>query len=410
MSLGENQNKIQYTVTTSDATFEFPYKYWASDQIIVTKLASGIESSPTFTLSPTNGDTKNGAIVTLTTAVTYCTITIERIVANASDADYQRGALDPVGLTEQFDKGAAMAQQLDEKISRAITVPTTDPSGLTYEIGTVTARASKVLGFDASGNVSNISLATSGTIGVDTDKGLSITENTIEVVPDGTSIGFTGGGAVEVKDDGITTAKILDANVTTAKILDANVTTAKILDANVTKAKIENLTDYTLLGNVSGGAAAPAEVAIIDDDTMATAAATNIPTAKSIKAYTDAAVATAWMVDNTAALPVFTGSMPTEFTDLDLSGTLGANRCFVHLSVESDAAAHIYFRTNGETKDLAADDRGTGQGTSGGGDELMNRIFYISLLTDAAGIIEWKTNAAGSGASVVKLLAYQVLK
>ena len=56
------------------------------------------------------------------------------------------------------------------------------------------------------------------------------------------------GGAIIVKDSGITAAKIaanavttdkiLDANVTTAKILDANVTTAKILDANVTLAKL----------------------------------------------------------------------------------------------------------------------------------------------------------------------------
>jgi hypothetical protein len=56
------------------------------------------------------------------------------------------------------------------------------------------------------------------------------------------------GGAIIVKDAGITAAKlaanavttdkILDANVTTAKILDANITTAKIADANVTAAKI----------------------------------------------------------------------------------------------------------------------------------------------------------------------------
>ena len=46
------------------------------------------------------------------------------------------------------------------------------------------------------------------------------------------------GGAIIVKDSGVTTAKIADSNVTTAKIADANVTTAKIADSNVTTAKI----------------------------------------------------------------------------------------------------------------------------------------------------------------------------
>ena len=74
------------------------------------------------------------------------------------------------------------------------------------------------------------------------------------------------GGAIVVKDGGVTTAKLNDSAVTTAKITDANVTTAKIADANVTFAK---LTD------------------VIDDDTMATATDTTLATSESIKAYVD---------------------------------------------------------------------------------------------------------------------------
>jgi len=79
------------------------------------------------------------------------------------------------------------------------------------------------------------------------------------------------GGAIIVKDGGVTTAKLNDSAVTTAKIADANVTTAKIADANVTFAK---LTD------------------VIDDDTMATATATTLATSESIKAYVDASAQT----------------------------------------------------------------------------------------------------------------------
>ena len=97
-------------------------------------------------------------------------------------------------------------------------------------------------------------------------------------------------GAVIVKDLGIATGKIAASAVTTAKIADSNVTTAKIADSNVTKAKIENLSDYKVLGNVSGGAAAPAEVAILDEDNMASNSATSLATQQSIKAYADSKV------------------------------------------------------------------------------------------------------------------------
>ena len=84
-------------------------------------------------------------------------------------------------------------------------------------------------------------------------------------------------GAIIVKDGGVTTAKIANNAVTTAKIADSN----------VTKAKIENVADMKVLGNVSGSAAAPTEVSVIDDDTMATASATALATSESIKAYVD---------------------------------------------------------------------------------------------------------------------------
>jgi hypothetical protein len=64
------------------------------------------------------------------------------------------------------------------------------------------------------------------------------------------------GGAIVVKDGGVTTAKLNDGAVTTAKITDANVTFAKLTD-------------------------------VIDDDTMATASATTLATSESIKAYVD---------------------------------------------------------------------------------------------------------------------------
>tara|TARA_R110002020_G_scaffold51981_1_gene146649 strand:+ start:2379 stop:3074 length:696 start_codon:yes stop_codon:yes gene_type:complete len=70
-------------------------------------------------------------------------------------------------------------------------------------------------------------------------------------------------------------------------VKDAGISTAKIADSNVTKAKIENVADYKVLGNVSGGSAAPAEVAILDEDNMSSNSATSLATQQSIKAYAD---------------------------------------------------------------------------------------------------------------------------
>ena len=84
---------------------------------------------------------------------------------------------------------------------------------------------------------------------------------------------------------------VADSGITTAKLATDAVETAKIKDANVTKAKIEDVADYKVLGNVSGSAAAPAEVAILDEDNMATNSATALATQQSIKAYVDTTTA-----------------------------------------------------------------------------------------------------------------------
>ena len=63
-----------------------------------------------------------------------------------------------------------------------------------------------------------------------------------------------------------------------------------VADGGITKAKIENLANMKTLGNVSGSSAAPAEVAILDEDNMASNSATALATQQSIKAYADSKV------------------------------------------------------------------------------------------------------------------------
>lgn len=65
---------------------------------------------------------------------------------------------------------------------------------------------------------------------------------------DDSSVGINGSGKLFVKDDGITTARILNSNVTLAKVA--------------------NIADDRVLGNISGGAAAPSELTAANVVTM----------------------------------------------------------------------------------------------------------------------------------------------
>ena len=85
------------------------------------------------------------------------------------------------------------------------------------------------------------------------------------------------GGAIVVKDGGITTSKLADSNITTSKIADSN----------ITKGKIEDVANMKVLGNTSGSSAAPQEVSILDEDDMYSDSNTSIPTQQSVKAYAD---------------------------------------------------------------------------------------------------------------------------
>lgn len=117
---------------------------------------------------------------------------------------------------------------------------------------------------------------TSGAVTLD----VNVDNSTLEVNAD----------IVRIKDLGVTTGKIADSAVTTAKIADSNVTTIKIADNNVTFAKIQDIATMTVIGRVTAGSGDPEQITLINDNSMATASATNIATAGSIKAYVDSRV------------------------------------------------------------------------------------------------------------------------
>ena len=151
-------------------------------------------------------------------------------------------------------------------------------------------------------------------------------------------------GAITVKDLGISTGKIEASAVTTAKLATDSVSTAKIIDSNVTKAKIENFTNLTVLGNVSGSAATPAEVTILDEDDMVSDSDTSLATQQSIKAYADS------KVDGTGA-GAFTTLTASDDVNFD-SGTLFVDASANSVGIGTASPSHTLdvsgeFRVNG---------------------------------------------------------------
>ena len=101
---------------------------------------------------------------------------------------------------------------------------------------------------------------------------------------------------------------------------------------------------------------------------------------------------------------VFTGASPAAWTDLDLSANVGSNRALVYLKVTATEGNMIMrFRTNGETAEL---DQSFGVTSNGNVEMILNHIVYFLVLTDASGIIEWKSD--GDDANI-DLLVYLVV-
>ncbi len=106
----------------------------------------------------------------------------------------------------------------------------------------------------------------------------------------------------KIDDSAVTENKLADGAVTTDKIADDAVTTDKIPDSNVTKAKLENVASMSVLGNAGEVAAAPVDVGISNDTTLAGDSEIKLVTEHAAKTYTDTRLLEASRIRQTVAL------------------------------------------------------------------------------------------------------------
>lgn len=168
---------------------------------------------------------------------------------------------------------------------------------------------------DASGDISEVvagaGLGGGGTTGSVT-LDINVDNATIEIATD----------AIQVKDLGITTAKLNNGAVTTIKLGDNQVTFAKI----------QTISSGKVLGNVSGSTGNVGEVSIITATDLTGSADTNIPSTAAIKAYVDGKIGGLGNLEGgwDASIGVFpTGSSPVSGTKkgdywyVSFGGTVG---------------------------------------------------------------------------------------
>jgi hypothetical protein len=292
MAISNEDNFEKYSPAIATTVFDWGIYYFADTDIAVavedtagdvTHLVLN-DPSDGFSVQATNGDRRQGATITMTETYDLGDlITISRVVPLTQEYDLKAGAeINPTSLNKAFDRTVAQSQQIQDDGARHLVHPITDPVGLSYTTPTASARAGLVAGWDESGNVTAVSVATgsSPVAGVNTSTGLSLSVGgVISGEVDNTSLEFDGNGDFSIKDLGVDTAQLAADAVETAKIVDDNVTYAKIQNVSATA---------KLLGRTTAGAGVIEEVTIDADLTSVSASDDTVPSAKATVAYVDA--------------------------------------------------------------------------------------------------------------------------
>ena len=116
----------------------------------------------------------------------------------------------------------------------------------------------------------------------------------------------------------------------------------------------------------------------------------------------DASIGAALTVSETE---VFSGTSPTSFTDLNLSGTIGSNAALVLIKVYSASSfLALAVRKNGDTDEFyGAASKSVGCAIA---DDALAGSYYAVLLvtTDTSGVIEWRTGIAET--TTIDIIAY----
>lgn len=155
MTVSSTTNKATYSGNGTTTTFTVPFYFLAAADLQVILRSGTTETVQTLTTqyTVTGAGVPSGGTVTMVTApASGTTLTILRNISPTQETDLlPNDRLPAESLETALDKATMLIQQLDEEIARAIKFPASD-AAMSAQIPVATARASKFLTFDASGN------------------------------------------------------------------------------------------------------------------------------------------------------------------------------------------------------------------------------------------------------------------
>ena len=208
-------------------------------------------------------------------------------------------------------------------------------------------------------------------------------------------------GVTLTAGDGLTGGGDITANRSFAVSVDdstieINSDSLRVKDSGITLAKIADLADMKVLGNVSGGATAPAAVSILDEDAMGSNSATSLATQQSIKAYVDSQVMPPLTTEQVQDI---VGGMVDD-TETGISVTYDDANGNLEFVVDHDAANN--FVAN-EHVDHTSVTLTAGDGLTGGGDISANRTFAVSVDDSTIEINSDSLRLKDSGTTLAKM-------
>lgn len=146
------------THTGNGVTTLFAYSFRILDESDLKVTVDGVVKALTthYTVAG-EGDAGGGSITFLSAPAAAAAIIIERVRPYTRTTDYQRnGAFDEETVDKDFDSEEMQVQQLAAAIARAFKAPVEVTADQALTTAQWAARASKILGFDGSGNFSTL--------------------------------------------------------------------------------------------------------------------------------------------------------------------------------------------------------------------------------------------------------------
>ena len=186
-----------------------------------------------------------------------------------------------------------------------------------------------------------------------------------------TSLVHQGGGAGAGKITTLTGEdKELSATVPTillARTIGANVEWVEygggaVADSSITFAKIQDIASMKLIGRTAGSSGVSSEIALLDEDNMATDSATSLATQQSIKAYVDTQIATEDTIVELNDTTITGTPADNEVLAYDTTASKWINQTAAEAGVASSGAKLSDFAatTSAELAGIISDETGSG--------------------------------------------------